>query len=152
MNAANALGVAAASAALAGVFLLTALAMVTAWRLAQTLRQGQRDLLQSLRRLEDLMREAIAGGAAVNAEWRSAEITPPAITQELTSVLEQMRSLREEVKVLSESRESEVRDVAQTAGEMENTLKRLETAVALMADGVAAFIQRLEGERRSPES
>jgi transposase len=152
MNAANALGVAAASAALAGVFLLTALAMVTAWRLAQTLRQGQRDLLQSLGRLEDLMREAIAGEVAVSAEWRSAEITPPAITQELTSVLEQMRGLREEVKALSESRVSEVRDVAQTAGEMENTLKRLETAVALMADGVAAFIQRLEGERGSPET
>lgn len=142
------LGVVGASAALAGIFLLTLVAIVSTWRLSQDFRRGQQDFLQSLGRIEGLMSGLLPQRAARAREGQgAAEITPPDFSQQLTSVAQEMQRLREAVKTLSEARLSEVREVAQAASEMESTLKRLETAVALMADGVAAFIQRLESER-----
>ena len=137
-----------ASAALAGVFLLTLVAIVSTWSLSRDLRRGQQDFLHSLGRIEGLV-----SGLAPERETRpreregGAEVAPTDFSQQLKSVSEQMQRLREAVRTLSESRVSEVREVTQVASEMESTLKRLETAVALMADGVAAFIQKLEGGR-----
>ncbi len=158
------LSAAGASAALAGVFLLTVVAVVSTWRLSHDLRRGQQDLLNSFGRVEGSVsglfaaRPAEAVARPAEAVARPAEavakpaeregvaaVSPTEFSEQLTSVAEQIQHLREAVKGLSESRASEFQEVAQAAGEMQNTLKRLESAVALMADGVAAFIQRLEG-------
>lgn len=142
------LAVAGAAAALAGIFLLTVVAIVSTWRLSEDLRRGQQDFLHSLGRIEGLMSGLFPERATKPAERQGAAAGAPAeFSQQLTSVAEETGRLREAVSALSESRVSEVREVAQAASEMESTLKRLETAVALMADGVAAFIQKLEGGR-----
>jgi methyl-accepting chemotaxis protein len=157
------LSAAGASAALAGVFLLTVVAVVSTWRLSNDLRRGQHDLLNSFGRMEGLASGLFADRVAKPAEAvakpaeavtkpaereGTAAVSPTESTGQLTSVSEQIRRLHEAVNALSESRTSELQEVAQAAGEMQNTLKRLESAVALMADGVAAFIQRLEGGQR----
>jgi hypothetical protein len=164
------LSAAGASAALAGVFLLTVVAVISTWRLSSDLRRGQQDLLHSFGRIEGLVSGLFADRAAKPAEAITkpadavakpadavakpaetesvAAVRPSEFSEQLTSVAEQIQQLREAVKALSESRGTEFQEVAQAAGEMQNTLKRLESAVALMADGVAAFIQRLEGGQR----
>lgn len=142
------LAAAGVSTALAGVFLLTVVAIVSTWRLSHDLRRGQQDLLHSFGRIEGLVNGLFADRVTKPRETEGiAAVSPTEFSQQLTSVAEQIQRLREAVRDLSESRASEVREVAQAAGEMETTLKRLETAVSLMADGVAAFIQRLEGGR-----
>jgi hypothetical protein len=171
------LSAAGASAALAGVFLLTVVAVISTWRLSSDLRRGQQDLLHSFGRIEGLVSGLFADRAAKPADAVAkpadavakpadavakpadavakpaetesvAAVRPSEFSEQLTSVAEQIQQLREAVKALSESRGTEFQEVAQAAGEMQNTLKRLESAVALMADGVAAFIQRLEGGQR----